>query len=208
MKKFLAFLCIAAFLFGVTGSSSAALIDRGNGMIYDTVQDITWLQDANYAKTSGYDSDGRMTWSEAMTWASGLTFGGYDDWRLASSYNSDGSGPCGGACDDSEMGHLYFVDLGGSTYWNNPGNYPFLNVQDNTSYGTWSSTEYVNFPTEIAWVFDFWNSSQGTRAKATGLQAWAVRDGDVAVVPIPGAVWLLGSGLIGLIRLRKKFRKT
>lgn len=28
--------------------------------------------------------------------------------------------------------------------------------------------------------------------------AWAVRDGDVAVVPIPGAIWLFGTGLMGL----------
>ena len=28
-----------------------------------------------------------------------------------------------------------------------------------------------------------------------------------AVVPIPGAVWLLGSGLIGLVVIRRKFRK-
>ena len=26
----------------------AALIDRGGGLIYDTVLDVTWLQDANY----------------------------------------------------------------------------------------------------------------------------------------------------------------
>jgi hypothetical protein len=28
------------------------------------------------------------------------------------------------------------------------------------------------------------------------------------VVPIPGAVWLLGSGLIGLVGFRKKFKKV
>jgi len=27
-------------------------------MIYDSDRDSTWLQDANYARTSGYDSDG------------------------------------------------------------------------------------------------------------------------------------------------------
>ena len=31
----------------------AALYDRGEGLIYDDVLDITWLQDANYAMTSG-----------------------------------------------------------------------------------------------------------------------------------------------------------
>jgi hypothetical protein len=29
----------------------------------------------------------------------------------------------------------------------------------------------------------------------------------VSIVPIPGAVWLLGSGLIGLVGLRKRFKK-
>jgi hypothetical protein len=30
---------------------------------------------------------------------------------------------------------------------------------------------------------------------------------DISQVPIPGAVWLLGSGLVGLVGLRKKFNK-
>ena len=33
----------------ITLSANAALYDRGNGLIYDDVLDITWLQDANYA---------------------------------------------------------------------------------------------------------------------------------------------------------------
>lgn len=31
--------------------------------------------------------------------------------------------------------------------------------------------------------------------------------GDVSVVPIPGAIWLAGSGLIGLVGLRRKLRQ-
>ncbi len=42
-------------------------------MVYDDVLDITWLADANYAQTSGYDSDGRMNFSAANTWAAGLS---------------------------------------------------------------------------------------------------------------------------------------
>jgi hypothetical protein len=73
---------LALGLMGLAGGAQAALIDRGNGMIYDDVLDVTWLQDANYAKTSGHDTDGLMTWSEATTWAANLVYGGYDDWRL------------------------------------------------------------------------------------------------------------------------------
>jgi hypothetical protein len=34
----------------------------------------------------------------------------------------------------------------------------------------------------------------------------ALSFGEGAVVPIPGAVWLLGTGLIGLIGARRKFK--
>ena len=64
------------------GQAQAALENRGGGMIYDTVNNITWLADMNYAKTSGFDSDGLMTWTDAKAWAENLSFGGFDDWRL------------------------------------------------------------------------------------------------------------------------------
>lgn len=93
---------------GFSPTTQAELQDRGNGLIYDTVLDITWLQDANYALTSGYDCcdiyggcDGdqycdtdescdenfhpsKMTWQQAVKWADQLNYQGFDDWRLAS----------------------------------------------------------------------------------------------------------------------------
>ena len=103
MKPFL--LRFVACLFVVISSSShAALYDRGNGLIYDDVLDVTWMQDANYAHTSGYaaanavgslgsgstniQADGRMGWDAANTWAAQLEYGGYDDWRLPSAGNA------------------------------------------------------------------------------------------------------------------------
>ena len=44
--------------------SSAALYNRGNGLIYDDVLNITWLQDSNYIVNSGYDPDGWVSWQE------------------------------------------------------------------------------------------------------------------------------------------------
>lgn len=61
MKKLLVFLCVMLFFFGITGIANATLYERGGGLIYDDFLAITWLQDANYAQTSGYDSDGKMT---------------------------------------------------------------------------------------------------------------------------------------------------
>ena len=45
-KVVLGALCLTAC--GI-GTSHAALIDRGGGLIYDDVLNITWLQDAGYA---------------------------------------------------------------------------------------------------------------------------------------------------------------
>ena len=58
---------------------------------------------------------GGMTWYQALTWAGGLVYGGFDDWRLPTAMNPDGSGPCPANsfnCTGSEMGHLYYTKLG------------------------------------------------------------------------------------------------
>ncbi|WDE01798.1 PEP-CTERM sorting domain-containing protein [Thalassomonas actiniarum] len=72
------------------GQAGASLIERsivvdsGENVsaYYDDVLDITWLKDANYAQTSGYNLGGKMTWSQAKSWTKDLTLGGYADWRL------------------------------------------------------------------------------------------------------------------------------
>ena len=164
-------LVTAALCFGCVADSRAELIDRGwyNGvkLIYDSTQRITWLGDANWAQTSGFDPNGEMTWDEARAWAGGLTIGGFSDWRLP--ITSDET--CRGAgCTNSEMGHLFAVEGVSST---NPG--LFLNFQERQY---WSSRSYSSEP-DLAWYVHFGNGDQAVTGKSGSHIPWAVRDGDV-----------------------------
>ena len=78
MRKSRLFASVAAFVFGISVTTSdAALVSRLAGQaVYDTDRNITWLADASYAQTSGYDPDGIMTQIEALAWVAQLAFGG------------------------------------------------------------------------------------------------------------------------------------
>jgi hypothetical protein len=110
------------------GAAQAALHDRGRGLIYDDVWNVTWMADTNYGVTSGWFEaegipvyNGQVDWYFAMTWASSLEYGGYDDWRLPSPLNriGDGSYPdtyntCNiydMACDNNELGYMFYHNL-------------------------------------------------------------------------------------------------
>ena len=197
-------------------SANAALVERLGGLAYyDTEADLTWLTDANYAGTTDYAPyNGLMSWSDANTWAENLNINGITGWRLPETLIPDETcsySDWGPNCTGSEMGNMFYNVLGGvannsiSTIHNT--NYDlFSNIQP-TSY--WSATEYmVEIGTDnvlTAWLFNFdiegvsgagYQNSQHIGAL---LSAWAVYDGDISAVPVPAAVWLFGSGLIGLV---------
>ena len=230
MKPFL--LRLVACLFVVSSSSHAALYDRGNGLIYDDVLDITWMQDVNYAQTSGYDADGQMTWADANTWADQLSYGGYDDWRLPSANLMNPTSPCyadDGSCDKGynnttgELGHMFYNNLGNLGYRDTNGNFQsgygvtnssftdgnsgasvsIVNLQ-NAAY--WLGEEYAPI-TGLAWAFYTNRGYQWETSENDSPHSWAVRDGDVSTVPVPAAAWLFGSALAGLLVARSKNKK-
>jgi hypothetical protein len=79
-------LALAAVLSVATLSAQAALVARPGGMVYDTVQNITWLQNWNTIDL--------MDWTTANNWANNLVFGGFDDWRLPTT-NTTATSNCG-----------------------------------------------------------------------------------------------------------------
>ena len=72
-------LVLLSIVFGVLLFSSlarATLTDRGNGLIYDSVNNISWTQVAG---------DGvQRRWDAQRNWADGFSLAGFDDFRLPS----------------------------------------------------------------------------------------------------------------------------
>ena len=199
-SRLLGAMCASLFSF-ISIPSHAALVDNGGGLIYDDVLDITWAQ-----------PDALRTWDNANTWASGLTLGGVSGWRLPYISVAAGAGPFTGsavncitaselACVDNELGYMFYQNLGGTL------GQPILDSGDPDlalfptlqSVPYWSGTE---FDSSFAWGFDFDSGAWGTGGKDVNYYSWAVHAGNV--VPVPAAVWLFGSGLIGLVAMARR----
>lgn len=193
MKKFL----IALVLSVCPISANAMLIDRGDGLIYDDVLDVTWTQNANINSFAVWDD--QVAWADGLSLFDSVRNVSLDNWRLPSmDLNLDGtivdcSTATELACRDNEYGYMFHQNGVSST---SPG--LFEGLQGG---GYWSGTELAG-DSSSAWRTLFANGSQPFTAKTDFNFAWAVRGGDVGVVPIPAAVWLFGSarGLLGWLK--------
>jgi len=203
-SRLLGAVCASLFSF-VSIPSHAALVDNGGGLIYDTVLDITWAQ-----------PDARRSFDDANTWAAGLTLGGVSGWRLPYISVAAGAGPFTGtpvncstaseaACRDNELGYMFYQNLSGTLFSSiltsgDPDLALFPTLQ---SSNYWSGTEYGS---DDAWLFFFSGGVQGRDGQGLNRYSWAVHAGNVSAVPVPAAVWLFGSGLIGLLGVAKRRR--
>lgn len=220
VKKVSELLIAMVLVFGFSGMAHADLTVVGTGtiqgvsgnyqLIYDCGQNITWL---DYTAPLN-------TWQNQANWASNLTvnFRGQNisGWSLPTTFDST-SGFIFSSADpiSSQMAYLWYTDLG-NTNTHLPGipgyvpvnTGPFKNMVINIGY--WSGTAYAYDP-QIAWWFQTLIGLQDTTVKGSPMDGFAVLPGNIATevnpTPIPAAVYLFGSGLLGLVGLRKKMMK-
>jgi hypothetical protein len=196
----------ATVVFGLSAAAHAALQDRdldGDSVVdayYDTDLNITWLRNANV--------NGPMTWADAVAWAAGYSIGAYADWRLPTTPLTTTGAACAGPnCTDSEMGHLWYVELGNTAVWPPPSGGFNRGGFQNFEGVYWSGTESTTQPATNAWGFNSNAGLQGGFSKRSTQPAMAVRDGDVTPVPEPQTYALMLLGIVGLaLRWRSRTR--
>ena len=209
-------LALLALIVTNSFSAQATLFDRGNGMIYDDVLNVTWLQDANNASTTGFvtasgrdvtATGGLMNWDESVEWATQLNHAGFNEWRLPHVKPINGTHfvynvSYTGATDfgehitslQSEISYMYFVNLVNSSVHDSPsGCGPTASSSCLTNTGPFENLESYNY-----WT--------GTEIEYNDLFAWSFNSQHGIQTPYDGKpnqfyAWAVHDGDIAAVPL-------
>lgn len=205
----------------------------GNGHegLYDDVLDVTWLADANLTDSNlfgvplntnlgPYPSDSSgvdgliqpsfgstfMNWPGALFWVDAMNAASYlgqSQWRLPAA--DEGCTPSSFDCDTSELGHMFYVNLGGTggsdvTSTGDPAVLALISNLQGATY--WSGTTWTGSDLQV-WGTNYLNGLEFTPLKQFDTYyAWPLVDGDVGTplaAPVPA--FPAAHGALGLAAL-------
>lgn len=148
--------------------------------------------------TDDFGANGLVSWFGAQAFVgylNAINYAGSYQWTLAGAgtnpqftwYETDG-----------QFSQLFYSELGGTAGSAIPNTDNFANEQANAY---WLNTEDGSV---TAWAFYTTNGFLHYVDEDRLYYAWAVSPGQVSAVPVPGAVWLFGTGLLGLPGLKRR----
>lgn len=197
----------------------------GVGLVYSSVSDVTWTQDANLFKTLAAADSGLVgrivaltpTYADAHFGLVTLNTGtdhfmpgaGWMSWWGAQAFvNYLNDVGYGGSRQwtlptvaGNEMAELVFGELGGSPGSARPDTAFFVNEPE---YTHWLQEQTAGAP-QYAWNFGYFGGQQ-VEYKFQSYAAWVVTPGQVAAVPeaTTGAMLLAGLGALGWLARRRR----
>jgi len=224
-RKLLAGLATGLLMFTMAGMGQAALTTIGTATYGGSDYNLIWDNDNNGNSVIWLDyTHDKTNWEEQNAWAGDLDSS--LSYHIDAAYRVDWGGsfwrlPSAGANPSvdynqitSEMGHLFYEELGLHSYRDreyqvvSSAELNASNFDNLIASWYWSDTEHVIKTDYYAWFFHMLYGDQNYDHKSFELNGLAVRSGQVSAVPVPGGIWLLGTGLIGLAALSRRRREN
>jgi hypothetical protein len=216
------FIAIAVLTIGATGASAAVITNWESGDAARTLQ--SQFLSAHTTQTETFESFDHLDTPSMKIAFGSITGGGYvsDNTGLQFSsgeYAANGTKFFSNGTTDSMSGkHDFTVNLNTPQHalgffamdWQDIGGRVSLSLGEQLSQsidiftlvGKHDSGTLIYFTLLSDIAFD------SITFHKSGGDGYAIDDLSVAATPIPGAVWILGSGLIGLIGLRRKYHSA
>ena len=203
-KKIISRVCAGLVGMSAVVSANAALIDNGN-FTTDSISGLDWLdlsvtQSQSYNSAPGRNVGWRYATNSEIEALFSVSFDGYTDTNTIKHYSD--SNVFGSYADQTEdaqaFASLFGITGVASTFSSTLGFYRDENnilrqmgLNQYSGYSRVFSDESTNN----------WNGYEGLGVNGNGV--YLVRD-SISAVPVPAAVWLFGSGLIGLVGVARR----
>lgn len=203
MIKFMFHLLVIVVMFLTCGQANATLFDQGN-VIYDDVADRYWVKDLTLFSLQTYAQQQQTI--AGLNASPDYQSSSWGTWHMADAAEID-------TLNSYFLQIPYFfaqTDTSGPYFA--PGSRHWWGTYDETAPyfepDIWYKVKHLTFNEDLSVVYsgglENYIEDDATLAHGVVTGAWVTAS--ASSVPVPAAVWLLGSGLIGLFGLSRKLR--